>query len=205
MAEIKFVSGSPLRVPLIVLHGTGGSVDDLIPIGRFLAPGSPIISIGAPLIEDGQSRYFRHLPKGGFDLADLAVQTDWLLDEMSAAAADNRVPLSAAIVIGYSNGANVAVRALMTRPVPYRTAVLFHPMSLGVITNFAKPADAEVWLSHGSRDAIVSAANFTELTNDLTQAGVQTTIFTHDQGHNLNEDELKSARTWLQDSGRLHL
>lgn len=196
-AKILFVPGAGTR-PLLLLHGTGGTAKDLLPIGHFLAPEAPLLSIGAPLIEDGQSRYFRHTATGGFDLADLAQQTEWLLATVTTVATKYDLPLADMITVGYSNGANVAARGLLTGSLPWRTGIWFHAMSLGPLTPQPAPANATAWLSHGSQDPIVSAANFTALTSDLTTAGVATTIFRHDQQHNLNEAELTSAQQWLQ-------
>ncbi|WP_156314493.1 hypothetical protein [Lacticaseibacillus camelliae] len=35
------------------------------------------------------------------------------------------------IIVGYSNGGNLAIRAMMTRTLPFKTALLFHPKTLG--------------------------------------------------------------------------
>lgn len=137
-AKILFVPGTGKR-PLLLLHGTGGTAKDLLPIGHFLAPEAPLLSIGAPLSEDGQSRYFRHTATGGFDLADLAKQTAWLLGTVTTVATKYDLPLADMITVGYSNGANVAARGLLTGSLPWRTGVWFHAMSLGPLTPNRRP------------------------------------------------------------------
>lgn len=186
---------------LILLHGTGGSERDLVPIGRKLAPNAALLSIGGRVTENGQARYFRHLPDGGYDFADLATQTTWLLATIQAALATHHRDAARAVVVGYSNGANIAAYAMAHRLVPWRDAVLFHPLALD-----AKPATqplhgSHVWLSHGTGDPYADAANFAQLTTMLKAAGAATTTFTHDRGHQLTPAELKAATQWCTQSG----
>lgn len=199
----QFVDGDRQLAPLLLLHGTGGTERDLIPIGHFLAPDSPLLSIGAPLIENGMSRYFKHTPSGGFDYQSLNQQTDWLLDRVAALSNQYQLDASRLIVAGYSNGANVALRAMLERPVPFRAGLFFHAMSLGQEVPNQDLSDSNVWLSHGTHDPIVPADNFARLTGLLRRQHANIEVFQHQESHNLNQAELQSAQAWLQQSGRL--
>lgn len=198
-----FVAGDPGLNPLLLLHGTGGTEKDLLPIGRFLAPGAPLLSIRAPLIENGKTRYFRHTASGGFDLNDLNQQTDWLLREITTLSHQYVLAPTNLIVVGYSNGANIAARAMLERVVPFTTGIYFHAMSLGPLAAPKTRPNTTIWASHGSHDPLVGPANFAALMAEFREAGAEVTIFRHDQYHNLTKDELESAKNWLQQSGRL--
>src|SRR6476660_3189736 len=65
---------------LLLLHGTGGNEDDLIPLGKELAPYASILSVRGKVLENGMPRFFRRLEEGVFDLEDLKMRTDELAE-----------------------------------------------------------------------------------------------------------------------------
>src|ERR1700743_63013 len=74
-------------VVLLMLHGTGGDENDLVPLGRALRPGAAILSPRGNVLEQGMPRFFRRLAEGVFDLDDLARRTDELDTFIDAASA----------------------------------------------------------------------------------------------------------------------
>src|SRR5664279_3810451 len=65
----------PGKPPLLLLHGTGGNENDLLPLGAQLSPGAALLSPRGKVLENGMPRFFRRLAEGVFDLADLKVRT----------------------------------------------------------------------------------------------------------------------------------
>ena len=75
----QFLPGrEPNALVLLLLHGTGGNEDDLIPLGRDLVPGAAILSPRGKVLENGMPRFFRRLAEGVFDLQDLERRTEEL-------------------------------------------------------------------------------------------------------------------------------
>ena len=56
---------------LLLLHGTGGTEEDLLPLGELLAPGAAMLSPRGQVLERGAPRFFRRLAEGVFDVPDL--------------------------------------------------------------------------------------------------------------------------------------
>jgi len=186
----------PGRLPLLLLHGTGGDESDLIPLGKHLLPGAALLSPRGKVLESGLPRFFRRLADGVFDLADLQART-LELDEFIGAAC-KAYGLAAPLAVGFSNGANIAASLLLSRPEALAGAILiramlpFEPDSLPDLK--AKP----VLLLSGASDPIVPAAKRDRLATVLAQAGA---AFRHEvvaAAHNLTHRDLALARDWLE-------
>src|ERR1700677_5060408 len=63
------------KITLLLLHGTGGDENDLIPLGQELLPGAALLSPRGRVLENGMPRFFRRFAEGRFDLDDLKLQT----------------------------------------------------------------------------------------------------------------------------------
>ena len=66
------------------------------------------------------------------------------------------IPLSDWLLVGYSNGANIAAHLLLERETELNKGLFFHPMSLGVHQSRSTLEDKTVWISYGDNDPIVS-------------------------------------------------
>jgi len=55
---------------LLLLHGTGGNEDDLIPIGQMLKSSASLLSPRGKVLENGMPRFFKRLAEGVFDIED---------------------------------------------------------------------------------------------------------------------------------------
>ena len=82
----RFEPATGRRPPLLLLHGTGGDEDDLLPLGRAVAPGAALLSPRGKVLENGMPRFFRRLAEGVFDEADLARRPARFADFIAARA-----------------------------------------------------------------------------------------------------------------------
>ena len=88
----------PTMPPILLLHGTGGDEDDLIPLGRFVAPGAALLSPRGKVLERGMPRFFRRLSEGVFDEDDVRLRAGELADFV--AEARRTYGLAAPIAVG---------------------------------------------------------------------------------------------------------
>src|ERR1700739_1265706 len=103
----RFEPGTdPTRAPLLLLHGTGGDENDLLPLGRAVAPGAPLLSPRGKVLENGMPRFFRRLRGGVSAEQDVIRRAGELAAFVSEAREAYR--LAAPIALGFSNGANIA-------------------------------------------------------------------------------------------------
>src|SRR5258707_9587930 len=81
-----FEPGTGLTAPpLLLLHGTGGDENDLLPLGQAIAPGSALLSVRGKVLEHGMPRFFQRLAEGVFDENDVRQRANELADFVAGA------------------------------------------------------------------------------------------------------------------------
>jgi phospholipase/carboxylesterase len=187
----------PAARTLLLLHGTGGDENDMIPLGRDLDPKAALLSPRGNVLENGMPRFFRRLAEGIFDEEDLIRRAHELADFVGAAAARYAFDTKDVIAVGYSNGANIAAAILLLRPEALARAVLFRAMVPLVPPVLPKLAHARVLLSSGNQDPIVPVENAERLAAMLRKAGADVTLHFEPAGHALAFGDIEAARGWL--------
>ena len=182
---------------LLLLHGTGGDEEDLIPLGRSLLPGAGMLSPRGKVLERGAPRFFRRLAEGVFDQEDLAHRTEELAEFIVAATRTYELDRAGLVAVGFSNGANIAASLLLRRPGLIRRAVLLSPM---VPFEPEAPPDltgTSVFIGAGRADPIAPPAQVEHLADLLRRGGAAVTVHWQPGGHALTDGEIDAARQWL--------
>ena len=192
----RFVPGTDAsRPPLLLLHGTGGDENDLLPLGRALAPGSALLAPRGNVLEGGAPRFFRRLREGVFDEDDLRRRAHELADFV--AAARDAYGIGKPVALGFSNGANIAAAVLLLRPEALAGAALLRPMSPFAAPPAAALTGTPVLMLSGSLDAIVAADDVGRLAQTLCAAGASVDHRTLPTGHGLTQGDLGAMTEWL--------
>src|SRR6195256_6310884 len=195
----EFVPGNSSRT-LLLLHGTGGNERDLILLGRELDPNASLLSPRGKVLENGMPRFFRRLAEGVFDLEDLKKRTLELADFVVASAQHYEFDLKKIVVVGYSNGANIAASILLLRPEILSAAILFRAMVPLVPETRPNLNSKRIWIGGGAHDPIIPASNTKELVEMLRSSGADVTIRFFQSGHQLTSEDVDLAREWLTKS-----
>jgi phospholipase/carboxylesterase len=193
----------PDQITLLLLHGTGGNEQDLIPIGRELYPRAAILSPRGKVLESGMPRFFRRLAEGVFDIEDLKFRTHELADFVENASKVYGFDLRYLVSVGYSNGANIASSLMLLHPEVMSSAVLFRAMIPFMPERVPNLSAKDIFLGSGENDPIVPREQTETLFRLFEEAGANIVLhWQKNSGHELGYDEISAAREWLSNLPR---
>jgi predicted esterase len=200
----KFIASKNNKtgLTLLLLHGTGGDENDLIPIAQQIALNANVLSPRGRVLENGMNRYFRRLSEGVFDLEDLKFRTDELAEFVIAASKKYGFDQKKLIAVGLSNGANIAANMLLFRPETLSGAILFRPMLIPVFPQVPNDpkylASKWIFISSGKWDQIVSKDSVEDLISVFRKYGATMEIEWVDSGHALTLKDIQIAHDKIQ-------
>ena len=192
----RFLPGAS-PATLLVLHGTGGNEDDLLPLARDLAPGAGLLSPRGQVLEQGMPRFFRRLAVGVFDEADLIRRATELAAFVGSAARAYGFDPARVFALGYSNGANIAAALMLLHPDALAGGALLRavlPLEPPALPDLgAKP----VLIAAGLDDPYSSRESVVALADRLKRSGATVELRWHAAGHGLAREELTAVRDWI--------
>lgn len=192
-----FQQGESERV-LLLLHGTGGTEQDLLPIAKMIDPNASVLSVRGNVSENGMPRFFKRLREGVFDEEDLIARTEELYQFLDEASQEYGFDRSKVVAAGYSNGANIAGSLLFHYEKSLEGALLFHPMVPRRGIDLPDQNGLPVFIGAGENDPICSAQETEELEKYLKDAEAQVTVHWERMGHQLTENEVTEAASWYK-------
>lgn len=183
---------------LLLLHGTGGDENDLLPLADMIDPLANVLSVRGNVDEDGMNRFFRRLSEGVFDEEDLIFRTKELYDFIDEASEKYGFDRANVVAVGYSNGANIAASLLYHFESPLKGAALHHPMVPRRGIELPNMTGLPVFIGAGENDPICPPDQTNELHNDLLNQGAAVELFWDKQGHQLSRGEVDRATLWYK-------
>jgi phospholipase/carboxylesterase len=185
---------------LLLLHGTGGNEDDLIPLGRMLYPNANLLSPRGKVLEHGMPRFFRRLAEGIFDIEDLKFRTQELAKFIYDASLQYSFDLSKTIAVGFSNGANIATSLLLLAPQVIAGTVLVRPMVPFIPNPLPDLSEKKIIILSGQYDPIVSKKQAEDLFSLLKSTGAKVSIHWQSSGHEITQNDVHIAKKWLSEN-----
>jgi phospholipase/carboxylesterase len=202
IAEIEIVEGPALaaltcgKAPFLVvmLHGEGSDGQSMVDQALNWAPTLPkaeFLSAEAPVGPDGRRVWFDPAKEG--DLERCAAALDRFLE---GALARRKLPPSHLALVGFSQGATLALRVGLARPGPLKAIVAFSGGPYGAL---AAPDHAPpILLVHGDADEISPLAAMREAKAALAASGARPLSLTRPGlGHALDDDGVIAAGDFL--------
>ncbi len=183
------------RPPLLLLHGTGGDENDLLPLAERLAPGAAVLSPRGKVLENGMPRFFRRTGEGVWDRADLQARTTELGEFLKRARA--AYGIGKPIALGYSNGANIAWPLMLMEPDAFAGAILMRAMLPFDPRPLPDLKGLPVLMLAGRHDELIPIEQAGLLAALLGEAGADVTYEALPSGHGLTQEDLKLAAVWL--------
>ncbi len=193
----RFIPGAD-RTTLLLLHGTGGDEGDMLPLGRTISLGSPILSPRGKVLENGMPRFFRRIREDVLDLHDLKYRSGELSEFVREASTEYGFKLDSTVAVGYSNGANIAASILLLGLLPLSGAILFRPMAPLVPDQLPDLNGVPIFVSAGTNDPLIPGEETSRLANLLQRTGAEVVLNWESAGHGVGEGEVERARGWFQ-------
>ena len=192
-----FLKGKDSDSPtLLLLHGTGGTEQDLLPLARMIDESANVLSVRGNVLENGMPRFFRRLAEGVFDEKDLIERTAELNKFLDEAAEQYDFNRKRIIAVGYSNGANIAASLLFHNEDALLGASLHHPMVPRRDIVLPDLSNCHVFIAAGLNDPLCSPEESEELKTLLAEAGADVSLHWENKGHQLSTSEVEAAREW---------
>lgn len=193
----RFEPGQAEQPTLLLLHGTGGDENDLLPLGRALLPGAALLSPRGAVLERGQPRFFRRLAEGVFDLEDLHFRTAELAAFVREATVVYQLDPNRIVAVGFSNGANIAASLLLADTGVLAGAVLLRAMVPFEPRQRPHLAGIPVLLAAGRNDPIVPPTLVERLGVLLSEGGAAVETKWSPAGHGLTQGDVEHASAFL--------
>lgn len=196
----RYIPRSPAQPDaptLLVLHGTGGDENDLIPIAEEVWPGAGVLSPRGQVSESGMHRFFRRSAPGVFDVDDLKRRAADLSAFVADASEAYGFDPNRALAVGFSNGANMAAALALLFPATLAGGALFSPMmpfepdDLGPTLNGRR-----FFIGAGSLDTMAPAESAERLARALMDRGADVQFRVYAMGHQMHAGEVRDAREY---------
>ncbi|MFQ6539372.1 MULTISPECIES: alpha/beta hydrolase [Aphanothece] len=184
---------------LVLLHGWGADADDLLDLGALLVgPEVGVVALQAPLPHPaGIGRQWYDLQQPGWPQLP-AARADL---QRRLLALDAEVPLSATVLLGFSQGAAMALD-VGTRGPGLPVAALVgcsgypHPdWQPGAVQG---PETSRILLTHGELDPVVPVAASEDLRQRLSAGGHGVELHLFPGGHTIDSSLFETIRAFIR-------
>lgn len=188
---------------LLLLHGTGGDEQDLLPLADNFGKNLNVLSLRGNVTEQGMPRFFKRLGMGIFDEDDLRFRTEEMISFLNDLSKELNFDVNKIVALGYSNGANIIGSTLALHPGFFAGAILYRPMQpYKTMPDTKDSNNTPVFVSNGMQDPTINPPATVAYNNLLKTSGIILTEYMLPTGHNLSNQDLLLSVEWFQKNFR---
>lgn len=182
---------------VLLLHGSGGDENDLVMVGRGLAPGAALLSPRGRVTEHGELRFFRRPGANGFDEAEIRERAAELAEWVSWATEHYALDAGRIHALGYSNGANMAAALMLTAPDLLAGACLLRARAILQPQQTKDLTGKGVLIAAGQSDILIPVEGARTLAEQLRDAGANVDLVVQNAGHELTPADFNLGKQWF--------
>lgn len=184
-------------ITLLLLHGTGGRETDLLHVAATVDQNANVLAYRGDVLEGEQSRYFKRFDLKRFDEESLKTESEKLYNQILEDSEKYDFDLKRTVIIGYSNGANIAAHMLLNHDTEFLGAMLMHPGYFSEQVGDVNLGHMNVLLIAGARDTLTTAGEAYKLKQKLEAKGAKAEVKLTDGGHEIDMMEPMEGHVWL--------
>lgn len=185
--------GAPV---FVLLHGTGGTEHDLVSLAELLNPEYNVLGIRGNVQENGMNRFFKRHGEGQYDWEDLEFRGNELYEFIVEKSKEYDFKLEDVVLVGFSNGSNIAIQMMLEQPDVFKRAALFAPLYPADVTQKQDLSGVKVFLSLGKGDPVVPEQESERVIRLFEERDADTTV-AWVNGHSLTQEVALEAKAWL--------
>jgi phospholipase/carboxylesterase len=200
---VREVPGEPAGA-LVLLHGRGADEHDLVPLFDILDPERRLLGLtpGAPLTPPQGGRWWYHVPRVGFpDPASFHAAYAALTSLLDGWLQERGIDWSRAIVGGFSMGCVMSYATALGPGRPSPAGILamsgFIPTVEGWEPDLEQRRGLPVFITHGSRDPVISVQFARDARRRLEDAGLALSYHEHGGGHHIDPRTVPLMTEWV--------
>jgi phospholipase/carboxylesterase len=193
----KFIKKNDNGPTLLLLHGTGGNENDLVPIAQAIAPEFNIFTLRGNVQEDGMNRFFKRISEGVFDEEDVKYRAKVIKSFIKAGAKKYGFDINKVYGLGFSNGANMAAAIMLLYPEVLAGSILLRPMFVLKLEEKIDLNFKPILILSATNDSIVPLESVQQLYMQFRNYNAKAELHWQDANHMLVKEDLGIAKDWI--------
>lgn len=179
---------------LIMLHGTGGNEEQMLSLANLIDKDANILSIRGNVVEHGMNRFFKRDGIGLYNIENYKFETNNLIEAITNFSKEYKFDLEYATIVGFSNGANIALGIIQTNPI-INNFILYSPDYINKEEGFNNLEGKNIYISTAENDPYVNFENMETLINRLNDNKANVKVL-KTSGHQINNKVLENSIDW---------